>query len=179
MADTRQIVKIFLASPGDLQDERLVAKQEVDEFNRAWADTFSCQVELVGWEDATSTVGRPQEIINRDMRQCSYFIGVMWKRWGTPPAKSGPYTSGFEEEFDISLARRHKAGNPEISLFFKDIDRDSLRDPGDDLKKVLAFKERIIDEKSILFEAFTDIKDFEQRFRRCIASYIKRLKSAE
>ena len=38
MADSRKIIKVFLASPGDLQEERRAAKAVVDEFNRLSAD---------------------------------------------------------------------------------------------------------------------------------------------
>jgi hypothetical protein len=85
MADSRKIIKVFLASPGDLQDERRAAKSVVDEFNKLWADMLGYHVELVGWEDIVSRYGRPQALINRDLERCELFIGMIWKRWGTPP----------------------------------------------------------------------------------------------
>jgi hypothetical protein len=100
MPDTRRIIRVFLASPGDLQDERRAAKAVVDEFNKLWADALGHHVELVGWEDTLSQYGRPQGLINQDLARCELVIGMMWKRWGTPPSKTGPYTSGFEEEFE-------------------------------------------------------------------------------
>ena len=51
MAGTRRFVKVFLASPGDLAEERKVAKVIVDDFNSQLADALGYQVELVGWED--------------------------------------------------------------------------------------------------------------------------------
>ncbi len=54
MADSRKIIKAFLASPGDLTEERRVAKSVVDDFNENWADDLGYQVELVGWEDTVS-----------------------------------------------------------------------------------------------------------------------------
>ena len=160
MADSRKIVKVFLASPGDLPDERRAAKSVVDEDNSLTADEFGYQVELVGWEDTVSVYGRPQATINRDLERCELFIGLMWKKWGTPPDVSGSYSSGFEEEFETSVQRRLSDGRPEISLLFKEIDPAFLVDPGEDLKKVLAFKERLVAEKRILFEGFADIRDF-------------------
>ncbi len=179
MADTRRFVKVFLASPGDLQEERRAAKSVVDEFNNIWADYLGYHVELVGWEDTVSVYGRPQATINRDLERCEFFIGMMWKRWGTPPDVSGPYTSGFEEEFETSVINRKKRGSPEISLFFKNVNDDLLRDPGDELKKVLAFKDRIIATKVILFETFDNIRDFEEKIRRCINHYVQERQSEE
>jgi len=135
MADTRKIIKVFLASPGDLSNERLAAKTVVDEFNKLWANTLGYHVELVGWEDTVSRYGRPQELINQDLDLCELFIGMMWKKWGTPPSLDGQYTSGFEEEFERSIRKRREEGRPEISLLFKQVDPDLLNDPGDELKK--------------------------------------------
>jgi hypothetical protein len=179
MADTRKVVRIFIASPGDLGEERIRAKFVADEFNSIWAKEFGYQVELVGWEDAVSVYGRPQSVINKDLERCELFIGMLWKRWGTPPDISGPYTSGFEEEFSISVDRRKAGGKPEISLFFKEIDRELLLDPGEDLKKVVGFREKIIAGKEILFEKFQNSEDFQTKFRRCISNYVKNLHGVE
>jgi hypothetical protein len=173
--DSRKIIRVFLASPGDLSEERVTAKEVVDDFNNSWADVFGYHVELVGWEDTVSVFGRPQATINRDLARCGYFIGVLWKKWGTPPDVSGQYTSGFEEEFTISVTSRKKTGRPEISLLFKDVPNDQLQDPGDELRKVIAFRDKIIDEKQILFETFSDLRVFEKRLRRCIERFVQRL----
>lgn len=179
MANTRRIIKVFLASPGDLKDERRAAKSVVDEFNSNWADHLTYQVELVGWEDTVSVYGRPQAIINRDLEPCEYFIGLMWKKWGTPPDNSRKFTSGFEEEYQISVTNREKKGQPEISMLFKEIEPDLLDDPGDDLKKVIAFKKRLISEKKILFEVFHDLPSFKQIFGRCITRFVQEIRSRE
>lgn len=175
MPDRRKIVKVFLASPGDLSDERRAAKAAVDEVNGLFANEFGYHVELVGWEDTVSVFGRPQATINAELEDCEYFIGMMWKRWGTPPNLSGPYTSGFEEEFKRSVDRRLRTGRPEISLLFKEIDPELLRDPGDELKKVLAFKSQLVAEKSIYFESFSKIGELEAKLRRCVSKYIRGL----
>lgn len=179
MAESRRLVKVFLASPNDLSDERKSSKIVVDEFNALLAEEFGYQVELVGWEDTVSVFGRPQATINRELERCELFVGLMWKRWGTPPSVTGPYSSGFEEEFKRSVERRISDGRPEISLLFKEISPEFLRDPGDELKKVLDFQNQLIAAKTILFEKFIDIRDFEMKFRRCITTYIRKLRAEE
>jgi hypothetical protein len=179
MAETRRIVRVFLASPGDLQEERKAAKLVVDEFNSIFAGEMGYQIELVGWEDTISATGRPQAIINRELERCEIFVGLMWKRWGTPPDHGGKYSSGFEEEFRRSFERRRNGGRPEMSLLFKDVGAEFLWDPGEDLKKVLTFKKELVDGKEILFEQFRDLRDFESKFRRCVSSYILSLRSKE
>jgi hypothetical protein len=175
MGSTRQIVKVFLASPGDLAEERKAAKAIADDFNAQWAEVLGYQVELVGWEDTVSVYGRPQAIINRELERCELFVGLMWKKWGTPPDIGGVFSSGFEEEFELSASRRSKEGRPEISLYFKQIPQEFLVDPGDDLKKVIAFQNRLIAEKKILYEQFSDPRDFERKFQRCLSRYVASL----
>ncbi len=171
MAGTRRFVKVFLASPGDLAEERKVAKEIVDDFNGQLADALGYQVELVGWEDTLPGVGRPQAIINRDLDGCDLFVGILWKRWGTPPGTE-PYTSGFEEEFERSMTRNAQEGRPEINLLLKDLDEELLADPGDHLKKVIAFKDRVFAEKKLLAGTFSAIRDFEGKFRKCIQGFV-------
>jgi hypothetical protein len=175
MTETRKWVRIFLASPGDLIEERKTAKAVVDELNHLFGETSGYQVELIGWEDTVTGVGRPQALINRDLARCELFIGMIWKRWGTPPDRDGKYTSGFEEEYRTSIERRKSAGRPEISLFLKDIEEIFLRDPGEDLRKVLAFRDELKGSKEILFETFADSRDFEGKVRRCIVRYLQNL----
>ena len=179
MTTSRKIVKVFLASPGDLNDERLSAKHVVDVFNRQWADNLGIHIDLIGWEDTVSRFGRPQANINRELDQCELFIGVMWKHWGTPPDQGSTYTSGFEEEFERAINNKQKLDRPEISLFFKEVDPDLLKDPGDALKKVTTFKNRIIAEKKVLFQSFGNMRVFEDQVRGSITSYVQNLKREE
>jgi hypothetical protein len=165
---------VFIGSPNDVSDERIAARQSVEELNDQWSWT-GFRIELVLWEDTVAGVGRPQELINRDLEKCDLFIGVLWKRWGSPPARGGAYTSGFEEEFRISAQKAEAHGRPQIGLFFKKIDVESLRDPGDQLRRVVAFREDITAGKRYLFEEFGDTLEFERKFRRCVTAHLRAL----
>jgi hypothetical protein len=165
MASSRKVIKVFLASPGDLIEERKVAKEVVDEFNDLHAEDSGYQVQLVGWEDTMPGFGRPQAIINRELEQCELFVGLLWMRWGSPPDNDGKNTSGFEEEYNISVERSEREGRPEICLFLKDMKPERLSDPGDQLKRVIDFRDRLESEKKIFFKPFADSenkRDFEK-----------------
>lgn len=179
MTSTRKIIRAFLASPGDLQEERKAIREVVVEFNESWANELGYQVELTGWEETVSRFGRPQHLINQDVDRCDLFLGMIWKRWGTPPDHSGDFSSGFQEEFERSMARREKSGSPEISLFFKQIPGEFMVDPGDDLKKVLEFRDTIIAGKKILFQNFSVPRDMETLARKCITAYVNRVKAED
>lgn len=174
MARSFEQIRVFLASPGDLADERRIVKRIADDVNRSWKQFTGCQIELVGWEDTLPGFGRPQEIINRELRTCDYFIGMVWKTWGTPPDVDGRYQSGFEEEFEIARQSRTENGTPEISIFFKNVDSQQESDPGDQLRKVLLFRDKIEKEKIALYKKFYDMEEFEKVVRFCLENYMQR-----
>ena len=179
MLSTRKILRTFLASPGDLQDERKAIRDVVDEFNESWADDLGYHVELLGWEHTVAGFGRPQELINQDVDRCDLFIGLIWKRWGTPPDKDGKFSSGFQEEFKLSIDRRENSGSPEIALFFKEIPDQFMEDPGEDLKRVLEFRKTIIAEKKILFQEFSETQDIEKLVRKLMAAHVTSVRAAD
>lgn len=179
MPSTRRIIRVFLASPGDLQEERKAIRNVVVEFNETWADELGYQVELVGWEETVAGFGRPQHLINQDLDRCDLFLGMIWKRWGTPPDHDGDFSSGFEEEFQRSMIRRQETESPEISLFFKQIPQEFMVDPGSDLNKVLGFRDRIIASKQILFQNFSTMRDIETLVRKSITNYVNHIRKQD
>ena len=83
MPTTRKVLRIFLASPGDLEEERIAIRDIVLEINESWANPLGYHIDLVAWEETVAGYGRPQHLINKDLDQCDLFIGMIWKRWGT------------------------------------------------------------------------------------------------
>jgi hypothetical protein len=51
VSDQWKVIRVFLASPGDLDEERRAAKETVDEINKTWFESLGYHVELMGWED--------------------------------------------------------------------------------------------------------------------------------
>lgn len=176
-----KIVKVFLASPGDLQKERSEAYAAIQEVNRTVARPAGYHVDLVAWEETLSEKNRPQAVINEQLRMCHVFIGMIWKKWGSRPDREGEgkYTSGFEEEFELACELHEKNNAPLINLYFKNIDEGLLSDPGDDLKKVIKFRNVIVDSKSLLFETFADEHEFAQKVRLAVSEYINRLRDVD
>jgi hypothetical protein len=179
MPESRRIVRVFLASPGDLVEERKTAKAAVEEINVLYAHDLGYQIELVGWEDTVASVGRPQALINRDLERCELFVGMMFRRWGTPPDTTSHYSSGFEEEFRTSFERKQAGGVPEMSMLFKTVGEEFLKDPGEDLQKVLRFKDELISGKQVYFEHFGDLPDFAFKFKRCVAAHVRQVRDRE
>lgn len=98
-----------------------------------------------------------------------FFLGILWRRWGQP---TGEYESGFEEEFTRARGRKEKSGNPEIWLFFKGIDEESIQDPGEQLKKVIKFKNEQIERRELLFKEFSDIQTWRDIIHDDLTAYL-------
>jgi len=165
----RNILSVFLASPGDLQEERNTARSSVDRVNKILARRVGWQIELLGWEDTLPGYSRPQALINKDVDSADLFLGILWRRWGQDTDK---FSSGFEEEFIRVRDRRRKTGKPEIWLFFKEIDEESKKDPGDQLKQVLKFRDEQINLKELMFKEFSDIEGWSQIINDGLIAYL-------
>lgn len=170
-----RLIRAFIASPGGLESERQAAFAAAEEINKSVALPLGGRLELIGWEETLSGAGRPQTIINADMETCELFIGAMWTRWGSAPAIDGPYSSGFEEEFERSHERHRLTERPIMAMFFKEIDPAQRADPGDELKKVLNFQKRLQEERSFLYGTFGDVEGFASRVRAFLSTHVIRL----
>jgi hypothetical protein len=137
-------IKIFLASPGDVQLERDALSGLIREINDVLAFLVpdrNLQLELLRYETHTyPDVGPAQQVINNQIPvEYDIFVGVMWKRCGTPTASS---QSGTIEEFQRALATRERTGSPVIMFYFCDepIPFPNLDDL-EQLTKVVRFRE--------------------------------------
>ena len=139
-------IRVFVASPSDVQRERDSLLGVINELNRtidALLPRTAIRLELVRWEtDAFPQMGRPQAVINRQIGQYDIFIGILWQRFGTPTGKAG---SGTEEEFQIAFRRWKQHRRPIILFYFSNgaiAPPRSLEDL-EQLKKVVEFRQRL------------------------------------
>ncbi|MBO6789502.1 MAG: hypothetical protein JJ894_03095 [Dinoroseobacter sp.] len=146
--------------------EREAAHAVVKEINQQNADHWGLLFKLMGWEEAIPGYQRAQDKINEDLDRCDYFIGVMWDKWGSKPSNDPDgYTSGFEEEYHRSAQRIQNGLMKDMALFFKDIHVPPGMKPGPEIKKVLNFRKKCIDEKTIFFQDFGEIDTFKSAVR--------------
>jgi len=147
---------VFIASPGDILLERQFFPEIIERVNKVKAKEKGILLEPVGWEDTLPGKGRPQEKINEDLRKSDLIVMLLWKRWGS---YTGKYSSGFEEEYEIA-----KEGNKDIWFYFRSIPDAMLADPGEQLKKVLEFRNKVEIEKKYLFRAYEDEINWKELF---------------
>lgn len=175
MASQLTNYRVFIASPGGLEPERRMFKEILSAHNDADAIARSCHFQAVGWEITLGGVGRPQEKINEELRQCDLFVLILWDRWGTPTGAKEGYTSGTQEEYKIALESLKDENVPmrEIVVFFKAVEPRRLSDPGPQLAAVLDFKRTLEQERTLLFETFDVPEAFGEKLRRHAAKWTR------
>lgn len=167
--------KVFVASPGGLDRERKEFQATLGKHNQSDALARGCMFDAIGWEITLGGVGRPQEKINQELRECDYAVIVLWDRWGSPTGSAGGHTSGTEEEYRVACASLADNALPltEIVVFFKAVDARQLSDPGPQLQAVLKFKKELEESKAVLFETFDTPELFGEKLRRHLAKWTR------
>jgi HEAT repeat protein len=110
-------LRVFVASPGDVRQERDRLDRIVAKLNRTLGATDDVVLELVRWEThAWPGFGEDaQAVINDEIEPFDIFVGVLWQRIGTPTARS---VSGTVEEFERAFARWRRHGRPHLMFYF-------------------------------------------------------------
>ena len=158
---TRQ-VRLFVASPGDVKPEREKLRRIIDEMNLTIGPHKKLSFELVRWETHCQPgLGRAQSLINDQIGQYDIFLGVMWRRFGTP---TGVAESGTEEEFRRAFELWEKDKNVHVLFYFSQSPfTPRTQDELDQFSKVLRFRAEL--EKLGLVWEYQDENDFSDVVR--------------
>jgi tetratricopeptide (TPR) repeat protein len=171
---------VFMASPGDVDDERRAVRAFFKSYNQNYAQPRGLRFEVVDWENYSSAgVGRPQELITeqtlkRYQGSLALVIATMAQRFGS---NSGTHESGSEEEFEWAVKSRTDRGFPEVKCFFRRIEKLSVdpKDPKEGLAqwdKVQAFRKRVTDDKTIYSRSYKDTPAFSELLENDVARWL-------
>ncbi len=165
----RRAIRIFCSSPGDVQAERDHIATLVNELNEtiaAVAPEKGISLELIRWETHTApglSAGGAQGGVTEQIPEYDIFVGIMWKRFGTPTPRFG---SGTEEEFRDAYARwEGNKKTPRIMFYFCQADLGYIQDELEltQFGKVLAFRKELNDKG--LTQSYSDRDGFPQVLR--------------
>jgi pyrimidine-nucleoside phosphorylase/thymidine phosphorylase len=165
-----KIRHVFIASPSDLLDERTEFPRIVDQINRNTAHPLGVHLEPLGWEETLPGAGRPQSLINDDVKRSHLFIMLLWRRWGSAPGSQ--YTSGTEEEYELARQLLRDRGFPHVLVYFRSVPQPMLADPGEQLRRVLDFRKRVEDERSLLFKSYDDLPHWERLVTEHVSKWL-------
>jgi hypothetical protein len=115
-----QILRIVVASPGDVRPERDALEKVTAELNRGVAAMAGLRLEVSRWEtDAYPGFHSqgPQGLIDPILKvaDCDLLIGIFWKHFGTPTPDG---TTGTEHEFHTAYDAWKRTGRPQIMVYF-------------------------------------------------------------
>lgn len=166
MSGTCRLLRIFVASPSDVAEERKIAEEVINEFNLAPGDNRDIRFELIRFETHT----RPgfgvdaQSVINSQIGdEYDILLGIMWGRFGSSTNRA---ESGTEEEFKRAYSRlKSSPGSVEIMFYFKDAGIPPSKMVPGQLAKVQEFKKLIGSEYGGLYHEFETVEQFRTKLR--------------
>lgn len=184
-------IRIFLSSPGDVWQERNIARNVISQLSSLYAQYV--ELEILMWEDlplsADSTF---QEGIDYFIKgeEIDIAVFILWSRLGTPlctkftKPDGSLYKSGTEYEFDLMMRLFEEKGKPRILTYVKNTEQLPTVKSLGELEEILHQKDCV---KMFLQEHFRDDESnsnyaymqfgenasFEQKFRLHISKAIK------
>jgi len=159
MAFTATVLRLMIASPGDVQNERAIVREVVSEWNSANGAHRRMMLLAVGWEtDVAPEMGAPaQSIIDKQiLKDADLLVGMFWTRLGTPTAS---YASGAVEEIEEHL----KMGRPAM-LYFSSAPAALDSVDTEQYRALKTFQDSC--KPRGLFSTYADAEDFRRKFSR-------------
>ena len=115
------LIRVFVASPGDVAAEREAVVTACERANIELGDYLKTRLEAIRWETHTfPTYGETvqHEIFKQiDFARLDLFVGILADRFGTPTEGRG---SGTEAEFERAVELHKEQKRPHIMLYFGD-----------------------------------------------------------
>ncbi|MBO6036618.1 MAG: hypothetical protein J6P38_06025 [Acetobacter sp.] len=160
--------KVFLAWTSNLQKEKEKFEDVLNSFSREREEQYYQSFRAVHSSQIPSSFGRPQDVINEKIKLCDYAVFVLYDNLGSPAGGESEKT-GIEEEWDFVKQLKQNRKIRDIALFFKKLETDKEKDPGDKLKKLLSFRDRI--KKEVFFDEYSTLEDFGNKLRMCLREW--------
>ncbi len=157
------VIPVFIASPTDVAKERELTEAAVYSLAPRLARLFGVTVVPLRWEQfapiSSYDAAHPQVGILQRIEPFSIFVGILWKRYGTPVEGSGQ--SGTAMEFKHALDHRDRIS---ILSYFRQL---PARMPSggpalEQRRKVEELRDRL-SERKVTWTQYKGPEDFERR----------------
>lgn len=159
MAFDAKILRILIASPGDVGDERSVIPEVINDWNTINSSVSKVVLMPVKWETHSAPLmgDRPQAIINKQLvEDCDILVGIFWTRVGT---NTGVAISGTAEEIEHFVELKKP-----VMLYFSQSPIEPDKIDVNQFTTLKNFKEKM--RVLGLTESYNGIPDFRQKFSR-------------
>ena len=152
-------IRVFIASPGDVYQERNEACRVIHNWNAAHSMTRSVLIEPVRVETHSHAVqgGHPQDLINCQLLdRCDLLVAILWSRLGTPT--NSDLSGTVQEIREFSETK----GPERVLIFFCD----RALPHSSDLSQVQAVRDfRDSIRVDGLYATYTEVTEFGSSFR--------------
>ena len=165
MTRTIQEIRVFISSPGDVAPERDALERVILQNLNPKLERFNIRLRPLRWEkDGRPTLGSSQENLFEQLGNYDFFVGIFWKRFGTP---NDTHESGTESEFRDAYARWQEDNTRPVMMYFcerdatfsLDDDPDEINERVEQAQKVKAFRKEL--DSLGLFWTYTTVEEFE------------------
>lgn len=169
-----KIVKVFIGSPSDTINERNKISEIIEELNQTIGYNSDILVQSIMWENnVRPTIGLDgQDVINSQTQDYDIFVGMMWKKYGSPTPRAG---SATDEEYTHALESFRSNGHcKDIIFMFSKMPFNSYEVEADQLAKVQTFRKRI-EKDGVLHKDYDSIDDFAKQLKVALFQSITKL----
>jgi len=148
--------KVFLASSGELAQERKEITLMISRQNNKWTEQ-DIYLELVVWEDLLHSFHRDriQDYFNEKMLKCDIVIALFYR-------KVGQFT---EEEFRLAYKKLKEGKNPNFLFVFFKSGKIEIEEVNEDILKIGQLKKEIQQYQQI-YRTFTSTEDLIMQLQR-------------
>jgi hypothetical protein len=169
-----RVLRLVIASPGDVKTERDIIPRVVEELNRTTARDRALRLDVSRWE-IDSFPGfhpdGPQGLIDNllKIQDCDILIAIFWKRFGKPVKDA---KSGTEHEFRAAYEGWKKNRKPQIMVYFSQKPyTPKSKEETNQAGLVLQFKEEFPDEG--LWWDYKNKTEFEHLTREHLSQFLR------
>lgn len=152
-------LRVFLASPGDVEKERVRLPEIVDALNKRAAARTGKRLRLERWEDVLLGVDEEtQDVIDRQIVDAHITIVIFWKRLGQQTKRG---TAATVTEFDRAVRHWRRDRRRHVFVYFKMTALDPRKDDLEQALKVEKFRREIA--SYTLYREFKTTPEFHAR----------------
>src|SRR3990172_1876212 len=172
-------LRLFVASPADLDEERKILAGVVQELNSYLPQQHGIFIDLISLDAHVSPgVGTdPQNVINQKLSSdCDIVIAMFWTRIGSPTPRA---QSGTVEEIENAYARwQENSDSVRLMVYFKNTPISPSNIDPDQIKQLNEYQDRL-GKKGIYYVTFSDSDGLSQLLRLHIADQAIELLKAD
>jgi len=170
-----QLLRVFVASPGDVAEERKAIDPIVAEINQTIARRLKIVLDVIMWETDTYpglSPSGPQAVIEEqiDFDNTDLVIGIFWRRFGTD---TGFGNSGSSHEIKRACELSALRKKPHVMVYF--CEKPSIvrtLDEAEQQRKLFEFKEQL-QRMGMLIWQFESTQQFVDIVRKHLTGFVQ------